>query len=65
MTNGEQDEIKMKKIIEMHNKLFSATNRLIEIDKSKFYAWKWHWREGQKVIKQQNIKLDMKSQQLE
>ena len=49
----------------MYDKLFSATNGLIEIDKSKFYAWTWQWRQGQKVIKQRNIKLDMKSQQLE
>ena len=49
----------------MYDKLFSATNGLIEIDKSKFYAWIWQWRQGQKVIKQRNIKLDMKSQQLE
>ena len=41
MANGEQDEIKMKKILELYNKLFRAMNGLIEIIKSKFFAWKW------------------------
>ena len=65
MTNGKQDERKMKNILEMCDKLFSATNGLIKIDKSKFYAQKQHQKQEQKVIKQQNIKLDIKSQQLE
>ena len=65
MTNGEQDEIKMKKILELYDKLFGATNGLIEIIKSTFFTWKWQWKQGQKVIKQCKVNLAIRDQQLE
>ena len=44
ITNGEQDIVKMQKILSMYDKLFRATNGLIEIEKSIFFAWRWHWK---------------------
>ena len=40
MTKGKNDVMKMQKILNIYDKLFGTTNRLIETDKSTYYAWK-------------------------
>ena len=44
MTNGQQDIIKMQKILSIYDRLFRATNGLIKIDKSTYFAQRWHWK---------------------
>ena len=40
--NGQQDIIKMQKILSMYDRLFGATNRLIATDKSTYFSQRWH-----------------------
>ena len=61
MTNGEQDITKMQKILTLYDKLFRATNGLIEIEKSMFFAWKWQWKQGQKAIKHREVEMKIRN----
>ena len=51
VSEGQEYESKMKKIINSYHQLYSATGGQIEGSKTKFYVWKWIWRQGKKEIK--------------
>ena len=40
MTNGENNEIKIQRILTIYMELFGATNRKVQTKKSTYFAWK-------------------------
>ena len=42
----------MQQIINIYDKLYGATGGYIEDKKSTYYAWQWHWKQGQKIAKE-------------
>ena len=54
---GIDAEIIMKLMLKTYDDSHAATGGCIEQDKSKFYAWKWKWSQGNKVIKDEKVTL--------
>ena len=59
LAEGTDSESMMQLMLKTHDDLHAATGGYIEQDKSKFYAWKWKWRQGNKVIKDEKVTLEV------
>jgi len=57
IAEGHQYQQKMQQIINIYQKYYTATGGKIEGSKTKFFAWKWKWQQGQKVIHQINAEI--------
>jgi len=57
ITDGNQYEDKMQDIVNKYHQLYTATGGQIEVNKTKYFAWKWRWRQGRKEI--QHIKANI------
>ena len=57
ITEGKEAEEKMQRILEIYNRLYTATGGYIENKKCKYFAWYWRWKQGQKEIKDKNVEI--------
>jgi len=65
VSEGQDHESKMMRIVKSYHQLYSATGGQIEISKSKLYAWKWIRRQGRKEIKQIRAKISIENDEIE
>ena len=42
MADSENNSAKMQKILALNDRLFRATNRIIETEKLTHFAWQWY-----------------------
>ena len=48
VAEGNDGEQMMLEMLQTYDDLHTATGGLIEQNKSKYFAWKWKWRQGNK-----------------
>ena len=41
----------IQQILDMYNRLYGATGGYVQEDKTTYFAWKWCWKKGEKIIK--------------
>ena len=64
VSEGENAEANMQRILEIYNKLYSATGGYIEDKKCKYFSWKWHWKQGKKVIKNMKVEIKVNNEEI-
>jgi len=57
--DGNEAESKMQRMLKIYDDLYKAKGGHIEEDKSKFFAWQWRWRQGNKVITDKKVTLEV------
>ena len=57
ITEGRDAERKMQRILEIYNKLYTATGGHIENKKCKYFTWHWRWKQGQKEIVDKTVEI--------
>ena len=56
-SDGNEIKEKMQSILNIYNKYYKATGGEIEEKKTTYYSQKWNWKQGQKIIKEREVKL--------
>ena len=59
--DGPKAEENMQNMIKEYDDLHSASGGKIEIKKTKYFSWKWTWRQGVKIAKSMPIDLNVKN----
>ena len=62
ISEGEDAEEKMQKILKMYNTLYTATGGHIQHEKCKYFAWKWRWKQGNKIIQNKDVNLEVNNE---
>ena len=64
MMNRKEVNNKMQLLLNVYNKLYRVTGGYIEDQKTNYYRWKWHWKQGEKVMKRIKIELWLNEKRL-
>jgi len=65
IAEGQRYEQEMQQIINIYQKYYAATGGKIEGSKTKYFAWKWKWQQGQKKIEQLQASMQIDQQIIE
>ena len=60
MIDGDDSELKMQEIMNIYDQYYGVAEGTIEAEKTTYFAQRWHQKQGQKVIKEKEIKLYVK-----
>ena len=64
VAEGENIEEIMQQMLHNYNDLYAVTGGLIEHNKSMYFAWKWQWKQGNKEIINQKVKIRINNEQV-
>ena len=62
---GENSVSQMQMILNLCNKLHSATGGKTQVEKTKFFAWTWTWSQGKKKIKNVDANIQLNNQPMQ
>ena len=59
--NGENVEYKIQETMSIYNQYYRVTRGTIENKKTTYFVWQQQWKQGQKIIKEKEVEINVKN----